>query len=146
MTNCFVVVPSAVASTGASETDTADKNESDDARQCWLVDVGFEPGEMIDYVEREGLSPEAVLLTHAHLDHIAGLGDVRKRWPDLPILIHDAERDFPVDPMLNLSAMAPIAPCSPPMSSARNVPALVGGPSGEPFIDRNPEAACARGS
>ena len=103
MTNCFVVVPQ--HSDGSSSS------------ACWLVDVGFAPDSMIEYVKREQLQPQAVLLTHAHLDHIAGLGAVRKHWPDLPILIHDAEVDFLVDPMLNLSAMAPVPLVAEPAST-----------------------------
>lgn len=71
---------------------------------CWLVDAGFEPGEMLDALEERGLKLEKVVLTHAHLDHIAGLHDVRHRYPDVPILIHGDEEAFLTDTRLNLSA------------------------------------------
>ncbi|MFW6060918.1 MAG: MBL fold metallo-hydrolase [Phycisphaeraceae bacterium] len=83
MTNCYVV---RVAS-GA----------------CWIVDAGFDPAPMLRYIDEHGLSPRQVVLTHAHVDHIAGLDAVRKRWPELPILIHEAEREFLTDVALNLS-------------------------------------------
>ena len=70
---------------------------------CWLVDVGFEPEPMFAFIERRDLTPRQVVLTHAHVDHIAGLSELSLRWPALPLLIHEAERDFPGDPMLNLS-------------------------------------------
>ncbi len=76
-------------------------------KPCWIIDAGFEPFRMIDYIKRSGLLPQAALLTHAHLDHIAGLIDVRRHWPDLPIFIHPAEAAFLTDPMLNLSAFLP---------------------------------------
>ena len=72
---------------------------------CWIVDAGFEPEEMIAFIQRERLEPEALLLTHAHCDHIAGVGAVGDHWPQLPILIHQAEATFLRDPMLNLSAL-----------------------------------------
>jgi glyoxylase-like metal-dependent hydrolase (beta-lactamase superfamily II) len=71
---------------------------------CLIVDAGFDPGEMIGHVEQHGLSPELLILTHAHADHIAGIRQVRGRFPELPILIHDEEREWLVDPELNLSA------------------------------------------
>lgn len=72
--------------------------------EAWIVDAGFEPAPMLDAIEHRDLRPTRVVLTHAHLDHIAGLWDVRRRFPDIPILIHEAERDFLTDTALNLSA------------------------------------------
>lgn len=72
---------------------------------CWIIDAGFSPQPMIRYIQQHDLKPEQVLLTHAHLDHIAGLDDLRTIWPDLPILIHRAEEEFLANPMLNLSAV-----------------------------------------
>jgi glyoxylase-like metal-dependent hydrolase (beta-lactamase superfamily II) len=73
------------------------------AADCWIVDASFEPGEMIDHVRAQGLRPAAVILTHAHVDHIAGLDDVARAFPKTPVMIHEAERDWLTDPMLNLS-------------------------------------------
>jgi len=70
---------------------------------CWIVDAGFEPGAMIDAIVGQGLVPTQLLLTHGHIDHIAGIEAVRERWADLPILIHDAERSYLTDPANNLS-------------------------------------------
>jgi glyoxylase-like metal-dependent hydrolase (beta-lactamase superfamily II) len=50
------------------------------------------------------LVAEAILLTHAHADHIAGLEQVRGAFPDAPVLAHRAEQEFYGDPQLNLSA------------------------------------------
>ena len=71
---------------------------------CWIVDAGFEPGALIEAVQRSGLTPELILLTHAHVDHIGGLAEVRAAWPDAPIAIQEDEAAFLNDPDLNLSA------------------------------------------
>jgi len=76
-----------------------------EAGVCWVVDVGFEPGPIIDHLLDNSLTPEAVILTHGHADHIAGLGELKRTFPQTPILIHELERDFLSDPSLNLSAM-----------------------------------------
>jgi len=83
-TNCFVVHPA-----GSTE--------------CWIVDAGYEPEPMIAATREAGLTPVKLVLTHAHLDHIGGIPQVREAWPDLPIYIHEAEREFLTDPVLNLS-------------------------------------------
>jgi glyoxylase-like metal-dependent hydrolase (beta-lactamase superfamily II) len=40
------------------------------------------------YIEEEGLDLKAILLTHAHLDHVEGISDVRARHPSVPIWLH----------------------------------------------------------
>ncbi|QDU71344.1 MBL fold metallo-hydrolase [Mucisphaera calidilacus] len=72
---------------------------------CWLVDVGFEPETMLDAVSERGLTPERIVLTHAHVDHIAGLEQARERFPGVPVAIHESETEFLQRPELNLSAM-----------------------------------------
>lgn len=72
--------------------------------ECWIVDASFDPEPMLDAIDQAGLKPTQVVLTHGHLDHIAGLWAVRERYPDVPILIHEAEKDFLTDTLLNLSA------------------------------------------
>ena len=74
------------------------------AGSCWIVDAGFAPEEMLDAIDQRGLRVQQVVLTHAHLDHIAGLHAVRHRHPDVPILIHEDEQAFLTDTRLNLSA------------------------------------------
>lgn len=73
-------------------------------KSCWIVDAGFDPEQMLDAIDNQGLTVEKVVLTHAHLDHIAGLHAVRHRHADVPILVHADEADFLTDTRLNLSA------------------------------------------
>src|SRR4051812_36924630 len=39
---------------------------------CIVIDPGFEPDAIADYVEKHSLTPAAILCTHGHSDHIAG--------------------------------------------------------------------------
>lgn len=73
-------------------------------QSCWIVDVGFEPEPMFRFIEQKNLSVERIVLTHAHVDHIAGLADAAGRFPDAPIAIHESEHNFAANPELNLSA------------------------------------------
>ncbi len=78
----------------------------DGSRDAWIIDPGFGPAPLLEEIKKRELTPTAIVLTHAHLDHVAGVADVRKVWPKIPILIHEAEKDWPSDPERNLSAFS----------------------------------------
>jgi hydroxyacylglutathione hydrolase len=84
------------------------------AGECVVVDPGFEPGAVIEWIDSRGLDPRAILLTHGHSDHIAGNAALRKRWPDLPLLIGRGDAPKLTDPAGNLSAAFGLAIVSPP--------------------------------
>lgn len=72
---------------------------------CWVIDAGFGPERLIESVRKRSLTPRAVVLTHAHPDHIAGVARVVSAFPGTPVWVHEAERDWLGDPERNLSAL-----------------------------------------
>lgn len=58
-----------------------------ETRKCILIDPGAAVEEMLQAVESEGLDPEAIVLTHAHLDHVDGVA-AAKRKTGAPIYLH----------------------------------------------------------
>lgn len=72
---------------------------------CLVVDPGFEPDKIIDHLERRGLTPAAILITHGHSDHIAGNEAIKNRWPECRLVIGVDEATKLTDPKQNLSAM-----------------------------------------
>ncbi len=61
------------------------------SRQCAIVDPGMtsarEFDALYDFIEQGQLTPKYVLLTHAHVDHLAGLKAVCNHF-DLPATMH----------------------------------------------------------
>ncbi len=70
-----------------------------------IIDPGQDPQAMLDYIRP--LKIVAILLTHAHFDHIGGLEEVRQ-VTQAPVYIHDLEADWLLDPELNGSARWPM--------------------------------------
>lgn len=85
-----------------------------DAGGCLVIDPGFEPGAIIEWLESAGREPSAILLTHGHSDHIAGNAALRDRWPGLPILIGRGDAPKLTSPAGNLSAAFGVGLISPP--------------------------------
>jgi hydroxyacylglutathione hydrolase len=52
------------------------------------IDPGAAASSMVQYLEEEKLSLDAILLTHAHLDHVEGVPALRAFSPDVPIYLH----------------------------------------------------------
>ncbi|MBM4182894.1 MAG: MBL fold metallo-hydrolase [Gemmatimonadetes bacterium] len=57
-------------------------------RAAAVVDPGADAPRMVDAILAEKLDLSAIFLTHAHIDHVEGVADVRAHFPDVPIWIH----------------------------------------------------------
>jgi len=75
-----------------------------DGDECWLVDPGFEPDELIDFVRGRDLTPTRILLTHGHADHIAGVNALLGAWPGVPVCCPAADAEMLTEAWANLSA------------------------------------------
>src|SRR5687768_11984112 len=62
-----------------------------EAPGCWIVDPGMDPSPVIARVRELNLKPQAIVLTHAHVDHIAGVDSTLRAFPRTPVLLHEAE-------------------------------------------------------
>ncbi len=62
----------------------------EDTRRAVLIDPGDEPARIVRMVRESGAEPEAIWLTHAHIDHIGALAAVKREW-DVPVFLHPAD-------------------------------------------------------
>jgi glyoxylase-like metal-dependent hydrolase (beta-lactamase superfamily II) len=85
-----------------------------DRGDCLVVDPGLEPQKILNFLDREGLTPAAILITHGHGDHIGGNTALKQRWPDCPLVIGVGDAAKLTDPRLNLSATFGMRLVSPP--------------------------------
>jgi hydroxyacylglutathione hydrolase len=62
----------------------------EETREGVVIDPGDEVDALLEAVEANGLSIRYILLTHAHLDHITGVG-AAKRALEAPVVLHEAD-------------------------------------------------------
>ena len=66
----------------------------DDTKECVIIDPACyessEEEELFELIEKEGLTPIALLLTHGHVDHILGCQSVASKYNLKSLMHHDA--------------------------------------------------------
>ena len=58
-----------------------------------LIDPGDEGALLVDMVRNSGATLEAIWLTHAHIDHIGGIAEVRRQF-DVPVYLHPLDLPY----------------------------------------------------
>jgi glyoxylase-like metal-dependent hydrolase (beta-lactamase superfamily II) len=106
-TNCYVLRASQAATCACVTPLSAVADSKGGAgKDCLIIDTGLEAGELVDFLEARKLNPVAVVLTHGHADHIAGLVALRRRFPHIKVYIHKLDAEMLTGEKDNLSAMA----------------------------------------
>ena len=72
---------------------------------CAVIDPGLGAEVLVRFLQRKNLRPQLIILTHGHIDHIAGVESLRRTWPGIPVAIHRADANMLVDSEANLSLM-----------------------------------------
>jgi hydroxyacylglutathione hydrolase len=84
------------------------------APRCAVVDPGAESDRIFRAIDRRGLVPERILLTHGHIDHIAHCAHVAERY-GLGVWVHRADLPYLQGPQWpELEAMLGARPCPAP--------------------------------
>ena len=73
-------------------------------KRAVAVDPSYNAQAMLNYLKEEETQLEAILLTHGHFDHIAGV-DVLREATGAPVYIHEADAQMLEDPEKNLSVI-----------------------------------------
>lgn len=77
--------------------------------KCLVVDPGTEDMRFFDEIEQRNAQVEAILLTHAHFDHIGGV-EMLRRFTSAPVYLHQKEAKWLANPDLNGSSKFGVPP------------------------------------
>lgn len=79
---------------------------SDSASDCLVIDTALDVRGLPAFLDKHKLTPAAVILTHGHIDHIAGVEALRKKYSSILVYIHKLDAEMLGDADENLSIMA----------------------------------------
>ena len=69
----------------------------DGSATCTVADPGMSSpdgaDELCDFLSREKLTPDCIILTHGHFDHTWGVKRLLERFPGLPVYMHPADAE-----------------------------------------------------
>ena len=91
---------------GAFETNCYVLRESGGATACVIVDAGLDAGGLVGFLQQRKLNAVALVLTHGHADHIAGVVELRKNFVSLKVYIHQLDAEMLTGEQDNLSILA----------------------------------------
>lgn len=80
--------------------------------KCVIVDIGGDAPIVFRRLEMLQLEPVAILLTHGHYDHIAGVEQVREKY-HIPVYIHALDATMLTDSHANLGEWLSTQPFQP---------------------------------
>lgn len=83
------------------------------AREGVIIDPGAEEQAIIRAIDKAGIHPLAVLLTHGHADHIAAVAPLMNHY-QIPLYAGKGEEALLSDPSLNMSAFVGSPLTAPP--------------------------------
>ena len=78
-------------------------------KKCIIVDPGEEGARVVNHLQQRKLTPQAILLTHAHFDHIGAVDDIRSVY-NIPVYLHNKEKNWLMEPSLNGSQLFMMGP------------------------------------
>ena len=86
--------------------------------KAWIVDPGQDATRIIKLLSEKQLTPVAVLLTHAHFDHIGAIPALQQAYPDLKVYVHKNDAKVITHPLNQLP------PDYPPVAAPKNLVAF----------------------
>lgn len=77
---------------------------NEETKEFVMVDPATCPDYLVSHIKSNGYTPKAILLTHAHFDHVMGIDGFVKEF-DIPVYLHEEEKQVLEDPKMNLSGV-----------------------------------------
>ncbi len=72
-----------------------------DNKKCLIIDPSSGCDKLLEMVKKESFEIEAIVITHAHFDHILGIPEVLGEFPDVNVYLHPSEKMMLLDAEFN---------------------------------------------
>lgn len=56
-----------------------------------IVDPGYESEELLNFIKDENLNLKYIFITHGHFDHVGGVNQLKKLYPNAIVLVHEKD-------------------------------------------------------
>lgn len=76
------------------------------SKSCVIIDLGSTSKKIINFIKENFIEVKAILLTHAHFDHIRGINKFLEEFKDVPVYIDINDYELLKDSRLNCSLLA----------------------------------------
>jgi glyoxylase-like metal-dependent hydrolase (beta-lactamase superfamily II) len=70
-----------------------------------VIDPGADCARIVRRCEEEGIAPRLIVATHAHADHVGGLGAMKDAFPDAEVCVGAADAELLTDSERNLASL-----------------------------------------
>jgi glyoxylase-like metal-dependent hydrolase (beta-lactamase superfamily II) len=89
---------------GAYENNCYIVRKDEKTTNCIIIDTALSVEALMDFLKERNLDPEALILTHGHGDHIAGVEPLRENFERIKVCIHKADAEMLTDSARNFSS------------------------------------------
>jgi glyoxylase-like metal-dependent hydrolase (beta-lactamase superfamily II) len=59
-----------------------------------IIDPGAKADDIISQISKNELQPVCVILTHGHFDHVTAVKEIKEKYPDIKIYLHEKDYGF----------------------------------------------------
>lgn len=66
----------------------------EESKEAVLIDCTQKSPEIEDYIEECGAQLKYILLTHGHFDHVLGVNDFKRKYPQCKVLLHEGDKEL----------------------------------------------------
>lgn len=69
------------------------------ADAAWVFDPGADGEAIAGHLKERGITPKAIVFTHAHFDHIGAVNDLLKEFPGVPVYLNAKDEPMAFSPL-----------------------------------------------